>query len=271
MAWVNTPASISLVDEFNEAFPNRDRASDGTIGDGEHSTRASHHNPDETGNTGGREDADSVNEVHARDVAANLRRTGWSMERCVQIILARCRSGIEKRVFEIIYNGRIWTEAHGWRERDYEGSNPHDKHAHFSFRYGSGSGTSNPENITSPWGILAAIEGESGVSVQDVRGYFASAAKGVRGGGDATNIQDRKDVVDVLRFALGFNYADQQSPDFGTQLPPARFNQLAAAIAGVGDVDETALAAALAPVLGLQEEAVAAGLRRVLREGVEGE
>jgi hypothetical protein len=118
--------------------------------------------------------------------------------------------------------------------------------------------------------VAAAIEGDDGVSVQDVRAYMQSAAKGVRGGGDATNIQDRKDLVDVIRFALGFNYADQQSPDFGTQLPPARFNQLAAAIAGVGDVDETALAAALAPVLGIQEDAVAAALRRVLREGVDG-
>jgi hypothetical protein len=166
MAWVTTPASKSLFAEFNEAFPDRDKGSDGTVGDLAHQESVSDHNPDETGNTGGKSDADNINEVHAADVDDDLRRSGWTMERCVQLILARCRSGVEKRLDYIIFNRRIWRRSNGWVQEEYTGSNPHDKHAHFSFRYGSGSGTSNPENITSGWGILAAIEAEDDMTTK---------------------------------------------------------------------------------------------------------
>lgn len=177
MAWVNVPASVSLVGEFNDIAPGRDKSSDGTVGDLAHQQSASDHNPDETGNTGGKEDSDSINEVHGRDVdMSGPWPSGWSMERFVQIVLARCRSGAEKRLDYIIYNRRIWSRSSGWVERDYEGSNPHDKHAHFSFRYGSGSGTSNPENITAPWGMLAAVQaGENFMAFIDNQGEFNSA------------------------------------------------------------------------------------------------
>lgn len=159
MAWVNIPASNSLVAEFNAAFPGRSKASDGTIGDGEHSQSSSDHNPDETGRTPG-EDPDSINEVHARDVTSTLNRAGWNMQRVVDIIVARCRSGQEKRLQNIIYNRRIISRSWGWDSwHAYSGANPHDKHAHFGFRYGSGSGTSNTENITAEWGFLAAVQG----------------------------------------------------------------------------------------------------------------
>lgn len=152
----SVPASTALVEEFNALAPQRSKASDGTIGDTAHSQSASDHNPDETGNTGGQEDSDSLNEVHARDItAAGPWPPGWSMERCVQIILARCRAGAEKRFRNIIYYDRIWAASGSWVERSYSGANNHRKHAHFSFRYGSGSGASNPENITTPYGLLA--------------------------------------------------------------------------------------------------------------------
>lgn len=160
MAWVNIPASDGLRDEFNTVAPNRDKASDGTIGDGEHATGVSDHNPDETGNTGGVEDTDAINEVHARDVdASGPWPAGWSMERFVQLILARCRSGAEKRLRYIIYNRRLWSSSSKtpWSQQDYKGVNPHDKHAHFSFRYGSGAAPGNPEQVTTPWGIVAAV------------------------------------------------------------------------------------------------------------------
>lgn len=167
MAWVNIPASKSLVDEFNAAFPGRDKASDGTIGDGEHSQTSSDHNPDETGRTP-YEDNDDTNEVHARDVDDDLRKAGWSMQRVVDIILARCRSGAEKRIRYIIYNRRIISASWGWGSwHAYDGPSPHTEHAHFSFYYGSGNGVGNPENITSPWGFLAAVQKEeAAVSTQ---------------------------------------------------------------------------------------------------------
>lgn len=174
--WINTPASISLADEFNRAFPARGRASDGTIGDPAHARTSSNHNPDETGRTP-REDSDLVNEVHARDIDKDLNRKGWSMSRAVGVILGRCRAGVEKRLFEIIWNGHIYTELYDWRERDYSGPNAHTEHAHFSFKYGSGGGTGNPENITAPWGILATIRSEEVADMADanVTGFDTDA------------------------------------------------------------------------------------------------
>lgn len=159
MAWVKIPAIPGLFAEFDQAFPNRDHGSDGTIGDGEHSQSPSDHNPDETGIVEGESDSDSVNEVHAADVDADTGVIG-GMERAVQAVLARCRSGTERRLRYIIFDRRIWSDDDGWRERYYSGGDPHTGHAHFSFHYGAGAGTGNPENITSPWGILAAIRGD---------------------------------------------------------------------------------------------------------------
>lgn len=157
MAWVKISASDSLFAELNRAFPNRDKASDGTIGNNEHSREPSDHNPDETGRVESESDSDNINEVHAADVDTDLRQAGWNMEKVVRVILARCRSGQEKRVRYIIYNRRIWQRATGWVTTTYGGGDPHDTHMHMSFRYGSGSGTSNPENITSSWGIYDAV------------------------------------------------------------------------------------------------------------------
>jgi hypothetical protein len=155
------PASTALVEEINYIAPNRSKASDGTIGNDAHETSVSDHNPDETGNTGSASDPDTINEVHARDItAAGPWPKGWSMRRIISILLARCRSGAEKRIRYIIFERKIYSASDGWIERDYTGASPHTEHAHISFKYGSGSGTSNPENITSPYGIKAAYDAE---------------------------------------------------------------------------------------------------------------
>jgi hypothetical protein len=189
----SVPASTALVDEFNALAPKRSKASDGTVGDVAHSQSASDHNYDETGNTGGAEDSDALNEVHARDVtAAGPWPAGWSMERSVQLILARCRAGAEKRIRYIIYNRRIWRRSAGWVQESYTGSNPHDKHAHFSFMYGSGSSTDNPENITTPYGLLAELrreqEEDMGLSAED-RAWLLKTVR----------VEAKNAVVDVLR------------------------------------------------------------------------
>lgn len=153
-AWENTAASNSLLAEFNEAFPNRDKRTDGTKGDDAHAERNSDHNPDETGRTP-YEDADSANEVHARDIGDTLRRSGWTMRRCIDIIVARHKAGQDNRLQNIIHHGKVISRSWGWSE--WRPASGHETWAHFGFRYGSGSGTGNPENITKPWGILAAI------------------------------------------------------------------------------------------------------------------
>ncbi len=261
----SVPASTSMVNEFNWAFPDRDKASDGTIGDAAHAASPSNHNPDETGNTGGNEDSDSINEVHARDVDRDLRRVGWSMERCVQIILARCRSGVERRLFEIIYNRRIWTAKYGWREREYTGSNPHDHHAHFSFRYGSGSGVSNPENITEPWGILAAMEEDDMPTLDEILdgiedriipkimtrlgAELAGATTAVRAGAvDAAYAGARNLFTDAHRAATGSPLYTELDPQ-STEAKRMRFARdiTAAVVKYAIDLDQAEEAAAEVP------------------------
>jgi hypothetical protein len=118
------PSLVRLRQEFNLINPERDKASDGWIGDAAHQANpTSDHNPDLRGL------------VHAIDMDEDLRTPGVSMERCVQFLLDRCRSGQEKRLKYIIYERRIWSASNGWRQKAYTGSNPHDKHAHFSGSY----------------------------------------------------------------------------------------------------------------------------------------
>ena len=159
-SWILVPCLVALRTEVNRLAPGRDRTSDGSIGDSAHSTSSSDHNPDETGNTP-YEDADSRNEVHAIDVDKDLRKPGWSMQKCVEIIVVRHRTGRDNRLQNVIYNRRIWSRSWGWTARAYTGSNPHDKHAHFSSRY-----TTAQENDTRPWGLLEAEDDDMATITQ---------------------------------------------------------------------------------------------------------
>jgi hypothetical protein len=144
-AWVLIPCLKALFAEFDRIAPARDKASDGSIGDTAHEQEVSDHNPDETGSVPIR-DADSTNEVHAIDVDNNLRESDLTMEKVVQFLLGRCRSGAEKRLRYIIYNRRIWSASSGWVQKTYTGPSPHTEHAHFSASY-----TSSLEASTASW------------------------------------------------------------------------------------------------------------------------
>jgi hypothetical protein len=132
--WVLIPAGRSLFDAFDGLAPDRDRASDGSVGDTAHQEEVSDHNPDETGSVP-IHDADQVNEVHAIDVDDDLRTPGLTMEVVVQFLLGRVRSGAEPRLRYMIYNRRIWEASNGWRLRAYTGASAHTEHAHFSLSY----------------------------------------------------------------------------------------------------------------------------------------
>ncbi len=157
------PALTALRDEFNRLAPGRDKTSDGWIGDPAHAGSPSDHNPDETGNTGGSSDADNIDEVHALDVDADLRKAGWSMQKCVDILLDRHRRGLDNRLKYIIFNKRIWSADWGWASRPYSGANLHTMHAHFSTRY-----TAVQENDARPWGLLQREDEEMALSTEDI-------------------------------------------------------------------------------------------------------
>lgn len=135
-----------LRSEYNEIAPNRDKSSDGWIGDSGHQSGSSDHNPDESGNVP-IHDADSIDEVHAIDVDEDLKMDGEpSMMDTKNHILDRCRDGKEKRLRYMIYERKIYSASNGWREDSYSGSNPHDKHIHYSASY-----ETKYESDTSSW------------------------------------------------------------------------------------------------------------------------
>jgi len=160
VSWILVPCLVSLRNEFNAIAPGRDKASDGSIGDAAHAQSPSDHNPDETGSTP-YEDADSTNEVHAIDVDKDLRRSGWSMQKAVEIIVVRHRDGRDDRLQNVIYNRRIWSRQWGWTAREYTGANSHAQHAHFSARY-----TTAQENNTRSWGLLEAEDDDMATITQ---------------------------------------------------------------------------------------------------------
>jgi hypothetical protein len=134
MAWQLIPCLGQLEAEVDAIAPDRDRTSDGTIGDPAHQLTESDHNDDEAGRVPIR-DADSKHEVHALDLDADLRTYGLTMMMIVLHIVTRCITGAETRLRYIIYNRTIWSATERWAPRPYRGSNPHTAHAHFSGSY----------------------------------------------------------------------------------------------------------------------------------------
>jgi hypothetical protein len=169
--WILVASLKRLMADFDVIAPNRDHASDGSIGDTAHQREVSDHNPDETGSVP-IHDADHTNEVHAIDVDNNLNVAGLTMEDVVQYLLGRCRSGAETRLRYIIYNRRIWEADNGWKQRTYTGASPHTEHAHFSASYDSSKEASaaswhlgdlvdlTPANIEAIWTHAIKVNGE---------------------------------------------------------------------------------------------------------------
>lgn len=131
---MTVPCLVQLFDEFDVIAPSRDTASDGELGNAAHQAEVSDHNDDEVGKVP-IHDADRAHEIHAIDVDNNLRESDLTMEKVVQFLLGRCRSGAEKRLRYMIYNRRIWSASSGWVQKTYKGASPHTEHAHFSASY----------------------------------------------------------------------------------------------------------------------------------------
>jgi hypothetical protein len=108
--------------QVDDCYPDRDRTSDGWIGDTRHSARPSDHNPDEQGI------------VRAIDIDRDLSydsKPDLMPDLADQIRLYAKRG--DKRISYIIFNGKISSSKKGWAWRPYSGINPHTKHCHVSF------------------------------------------------------------------------------------------------------------------------------------------
>ena len=117
-------AGQQLREQVDDCYPDRDRTSDGWIGDARHSARKSDHNPDVA--------AKSV--VRAIDIDRDLAgksKPDFAHDLADQIRL--CAKSGDKRIKYIIFDGRIASSRFGWRWRKYTGSNSHKHHIHISF------------------------------------------------------------------------------------------------------------------------------------------
>lgn len=115
-----------LLAEINASAPNRSKVSDGSIGDENHQSTDSDHNPWCHGWV-----------VTARDFTHDpnggfdsYAYAEWQRQRCRGDILLNGQREI--RVKYIISNRRIASPTQNWVWRTYTGSNPHDHHVHVS-------------------------------------------------------------------------------------------------------------------------------------------
>jgi hypothetical protein len=114
-------AATQLREQFDDCFSDRDRTSDGWIGDSRHSARKSDHNPDGQG------------WVRAIDVDRDL--SGKAKPDLMPDVADQLRilAKSDKRISYIIFAGKIASSKSLWRWRTYTGINKHDHHCHISF------------------------------------------------------------------------------------------------------------------------------------------
>jgi hypothetical protein len=121
-------AGQQLREQFDDTFPDRDRRSDGWIGDTRHSARPSDHNPDWKNAVNGLAYVRAID--IDRDVSGSA-KPDLMPDIANQIRL--CAKAGDKRIAYVIFEGRIASSRMGWRWRKYSGSNPHNAHCHISF------------------------------------------------------------------------------------------------------------------------------------------
>ena len=113
-------AGQQLREQIDDAFPDRDRKSDGWIGDAAHSNRKSDHNPDPSNGI-----------VRAIDVDKDFdSRPSTGAYLADQI--RQCAKK-DKRIKYVIHFGKIASRKSLWRWVKYKGINPHHSHIHISF------------------------------------------------------------------------------------------------------------------------------------------
>jgi hypothetical protein len=127
------PSLAALRRETNERWPNRDKTSDGWIGDASHQARPSDHNPDW--------DAPGARRGVVR--AIDIDKDGIDV---AELLVAVVR---DPRVAYVIWNRRIASatdDGTPWNWEPYDGPNPHTSHVHISIKH-----TATAESDTSQW------------------------------------------------------------------------------------------------------------------------
>lgn len=176
MSWRNAQALEQLRTAVNRRWPNRDKRSDGTIGDAAHATRDSDHNPWMVVN--------GIGVVRAIDIDVDGINAGWLAEQ-----LRRAGAGGDGRLTNggyVIFNRRITKpDFSGWSV--YNGTNPHTSHVHTSF-------SRNP----------ADFDSNASWSFMDGRRPTAAAAR--RTGRPTLSEGNKGELVQAVQKALNARY-----------------------------------------------------------------
>jgi hypothetical protein len=116
--WLSKSAE-TLRRQINSAFPDRDKRSDGWIGDARHSATKSDHNP-----------ALPSGVVRAIDIDSDLGGAANNAHYLANQL--RTLAKTDKRIAYIIFNKKIASPILFWKWRPYRGY-PHESHIHISF------------------------------------------------------------------------------------------------------------------------------------------
>jgi len=116
--WRVAKTLLTLQAQVNRAYPRRNKASDGTIGDSAHAGRTSDHNPWVI-------DADGIGVVTAMDLTRDT-VNGFDPFVFSRLMIK------DPRVKYVIFNRQIYNEAVARVWRRYNGQNPHTQHVHIS-------------------------------------------------------------------------------------------------------------------------------------------
>jgi len=140
MSWRLAKSLETLRNQVNAAYPNRNKASDGTIGDAAHQAVASDHNPNAQG------------VVTALDITHSP-ETGFDVHALADRLLANRHPNLKY----LISNRRIAGDWTGWRWVPYSGtSDPHTNHAHISVGRGNDGQSQPPYDDTNEWAVNGA-------------------------------------------------------------------------------------------------------------------
>jgi hypothetical protein len=126
MSWKLCKAGQQLRLQVDDSYPDRDRTSDGVLGDSRHASRPSDHNPDAT----------SGNVVRACDIDRDLsgkKKPDLMPDLADQIRLYAKSKKDGGRISYLIFNSRIASSKKAWAWRPYSGINSHTHHLHISF------------------------------------------------------------------------------------------------------------------------------------------
>jgi Putative peptidoglycan binding domain len=139
MSWRPAKCLSRLKRDIDRRWPNRDRRTDGMIGDAAHcgGGGTSDHCPNSAG------------VVRAFDIDADGIPAGWLAERFRELG-ARGDPRLANGGY-VIFNRKIASWSHGWRWRHYTGESPHTDHIHLSV-----SRDASGYDKDGPWAIRTA-------------------------------------------------------------------------------------------------------------------